>query len=249
MPKSGNLPSFIPSFSVDPQSGGLEANPAGSVAVAKMERLLRNRDEASSSFLSEQGLQARRQATVSKYYRGESRGEKVPMGVKGSLRELPMVASPQPIHLFKSTATRQNVLNKRESQLRDFGDSFMKVNAPFIHKVIDEALQKCGTRGEEVKSKQKGANLREIFKSERQKKFDGGFSKKEKEYVFAPLEEAISWLNKVFLEDKEPVQVRWREVWKGEGESSKELYMIFPTAEYQWKKPQSTWNGMAEVVE
>lgn len=246
--KNNQLPSFIPSFSIDAQSGGLVSNPAGSVAIAKMERLLRNRDEANVSFLSERSLQSKRQSAVDRYYEGESKGDRVPMGPKGKLSELPMVSSPQPVHTFKKSVSAQNVSNARKIQLKDFGNSFMQINAEFIHAEIDDALTKCGLRSEEVLSKKKGPDIKGIFKSEKQKRFDGGFSKKEKEYVFAPLEDSINWLNKVFIDRKEPVQVRWREVWRSEGECTKELFMIFPNAESEWRRSQKSWTGMGEVI-
>jgi hypothetical protein len=237
----------MPFFSVDQQSGTFGLNSEGSVANAKLQQLLVDRDRPRKAITPEYKIQAERQKAVDAYYEGERTGDKVRLGTERYT--LPMVAGPLPILIGQDNASAAETKAQRAEQFKGFQGNFLKTFGRGVYEEIDQAMAVVEKRKTQVLEKKQSSFKSKLFQSAVSKGKNPEWTTKESKYIFEPLHEAIQYLNKYHADEQIPLQIRWRQVWETEERKVEDVYMIFPNIASEAKKPMSSWKGMYNAID
>lgn len=235
-------PRYTPFFSTNQQTGEFGPNSAGSVANAKLEQLLRDKDPRKSTKRFDSDIYADRQKSLNRYLGNRKGGDTAVHD--GRVFNLPTVSSPLkvPHSLYQSSEKTEH---ERSKQLSSVEKSFAKGNFEIVYSAIDSAVKDSKNLREQVLSKKIGFNFKKSLGTKKEP-WDAKLSDKEHEYVHAPLHKTVASLNEIFKEENILIRLRWRTYLRDDGEMATNLFFIFPSASYEVEKGPNSWSGMGE---
>jgi hypothetical protein len=205
-------------------------NSAQTQMMVGMQRLLLEQSSGQKKALESEHMR-RRQGIVDRYLEAAGGPDKI--RTDKLVATLPVIASPQPV--ITGIYGKTGVKADREKQEKDFEGSFLakdKTNLGIVYESIDEAIIEGLNRKRSLTVGQRilwSAEKKSLFFNE-------------------PLVETAKLLDEMFQKGGNPLRIKWRETKTAPGETTVNLYFVYPNTRSQYREGFSTWLGSEDVT-